>query len=547
MSALPYQEMEPHNEVVNSANVALGGEAWRTTFALAKPGEAYLIYTLGGGTGKATLAPGRYTATRVAPRDGTQTPLGVVDGGAVDFSLPQGDWGLIYRRPAQAESISPGEDIQARVNAAPPGTTFLLKSGTHRMRSVVPRNGDTFTGEAGTVLSGARLLANLSRSGLCWVAKSQIPRDRNTAGEAPCRSGHARCNHAEDLFLDDAPLLHMPTLAEVGPGKWHFDYDAGQVYLGDDPTGKKVEISVTPKAFTGPATNVTIRNLTIEKYANPTQQATVELGTGWIIEDCESRWNHFTGIAMGPRSIARRNRVHHNGCFGFHGAGDHILVANNEIAHNGFAGYDPFWGAGGSKWVYTSHLIVRDNFSHHNRGPGLWTDINNIHTLYENNTVEDNERGGIFHEISYDAIIRTNTARRNGTGKAFPHWTTGAGIEIVSSQNVEVCGNTLEDNWQGITGLDDHRGTGNAGPWTLTNLNVHGNVVTSRIADPGGGRTGIIDTKGTGAFTASANNRFRENTYFRGTNRSNFLWMGKVLDATDWQRFGQDASGTFRR
>ena len=126
-------------------------------------------------------------------------------------------------------------------------------------------------------------------------------------------------------------------------------------------------------------------------------------------------------------------------------------------------------------------MVVRGNFSHHNRGPGLWTDINNIHTLYENNTVEDNERGGIFHEISYDATIRNNTSRRNGTGKDFPYWTTGAGIEIVSSRNVEVHGNTLEDNWQGITGLDDHRGTGNAGPYTLINLNVHDNVVTSRV------------------------------------------------------------------
>jgi hypothetical protein len=47
------------------------------------------------------------------------------------------------------EAIVPGEDIQTRVNLAPPGTVFLLKSGMHRMQSIVPRNGDTFTGEAG--------------------------------------------------------------------------------------------------------------------------------------------------------------------------------------------------------------------------------------------------------------------------------------------------------------------------------------------------------------------------------------------------------------
>ncbi len=217
-------------------------------------------------------------------------------------------------------AIFPGEDIQARVNATPPGTTFLLKSGLHRMQSIVPRSGDAFTGEAGTVLSGARLLTTFTRSGPYWIATNQT--HQGQMGEAPCRSGYPRCNYPEDLFVNDVPLLHVATVTNLGPGKWHFDYAANQIYMGDDPAGKKVELSVTPRAFGGTGTNVTIRNLTIEKYNNPTQEGTVELGTGWIIENCEVRWNHFTGIATGPRSIARRNYVHHNGCFGFHGAGE---------------------------------------------------------------------------------------------------------------------------------------------------------------------------------------------------------------------------------
>jgi parallel beta-helix repeat protein len=44
---------------------------------------------------------------------------------------------------------------------------------------------------------------------------------------------------------------------------------------------------------------------------------------------------------------------------------------NNEIAYNNTVFGDPFWGAGGSKWVYANGLIVRGNFSHHNIGPGL--------------------------------------------------------------------------------------------------------------------------------------------------------------------------------
>ncbi len=100
MADLPYAQMEPLNESVTPANVTLDGEAWRTNFALAKPGEVYLVYSLHGGTGTVTLAPGRYCALRVDPRDGTKFDLGAVTGGAAGFSLPQGDWVFIYRRIA---------------------------------------------------------------------------------------------------------------------------------------------------------------------------------------------------------------------------------------------------------------------------------------------------------------------------------------------------------------------------------------------------------------------------------------------------------------
>ncbi len=100
MADLPHREMEPHNESVTPAEVTLDGEAWRTNFAMAKPGEVHLVYSLHGGTSTVTLAPGQYSAVRIDPRDGTRTELGTMAGGAIDFSLPQGDWVLIYRRTA---------------------------------------------------------------------------------------------------------------------------------------------------------------------------------------------------------------------------------------------------------------------------------------------------------------------------------------------------------------------------------------------------------------------------------------------------------------
>ena len=143
----------------------------------------------------------------------------------------------------------------------------------------------------------------------------------------------------------------------------------------------------------------------------------------------------------GGQEVVRSNNIHHNGGFGLLGAGPNTLIEDNEISYNNTVGYNPYWGAGGSKWVLTTGLIVRGNFSHNNKGPGLWTDIDNINTLYERNRVEDNGRNGVFYEGSSGSIIRSNGIRRNGN----------TGVFVSMSQNTQIYSNTLESNFRGIT------------------------------------------------------------------------------------------------
>src|SRR6185295_4962399 len=144
-------------------------------------------------------------------------------------------------------------------------------------------------------------------------------------------------------------------------------------------------------------------------------------------------------------------------------------------AYNNTAGYLWQWEAGGTKFALTRNLVVRNNFVHHNYGPGLGTDINNIDTLYEANTVSDNEQAGIFHEISYRATIRYNTVARNGY--AYHAWLWGAGIQIAASPDVEVHDNTLVDNAHGIAAIQQNRGSGTYGMHSVDNLYVHNNTI----------------------------------------------------------------------
>jgi len=472
-----------------------------------------------------------------APADSDTVVVADTTGDGVDPAMVTANTGT---------TIYPGQNIQAKVSNYPGGTRFLLKAGVHRNQKITPKAGDIFVGEAGTILSGARRLTTFTRQGGYWVATGQTQQGQRLGRN--CEPNRPRCTYPEQLFINDVLLQHVGSLAAVGPGKWYFDYAADKIYFADDPTGKKVETSVTDRAFDGVASNVTIRGLTIEKYANPAGRGVigyVSAGSGWLVENNTIRWNAGAGIKTGPGMQALNNNVHHQGQMGISGSGDNVLVAGNEIAYNNTAGFSMGWEAGATKFTRTKGLIVRNNYSHHNHGPGLWTDIDNINTLYEGNRVEDNDWRGIFHEISYAAIIRNNICRRNGFGLPANRpisLVDGAGILISNSPNVQVYGNTVDRNKNGIAAIESDRGSGSQGVYDVVNLYVHDNTVIQ----PSGRAAGAVQNVGSNAVYTSRNNRFAANTYDLGSSARQFRWMNNDRTRVEWRGYGMDVNGTFQ-
>jgi hypothetical protein len=143
------------------------------------------------------------------------------------------------------------------------------------------------------------------------------------------------------------------------------------------------------------------------------------------------------------------------------GLGSNILVEGNEIAFNNDAGFYYPWEAGGTKFLFTTNLIIRNNYSHDNRGPGLWTDYNNYYVTYESNRSARNGDFGIAHELGGDATIRYNVVENMGPSEfhATRLWNNGA-IALIMSRRANVYGNTLINNTAGIVALrDTRRGT----------------------------------------------------------------------------------------
>jgi len=482
---------------------------------------------------------GRRSEARIKARK-----LGVTLAVAMMAALvPSAAHGLEVLDCATAKMILPGQDVQVAINRSPAGQSFCFAPGTHRVkRQLWPKANQRFIGLPGSIISGAEVMSFYTQ-GSVWISSGHT--QQPTAATTPCAVGVGNlCNMPFRVFFDGAALDPVASLSELRPGTYFFDLATDNVYVADDPTGHQVELGLASFGMSGtlnavPADGVQVRGLTWEGFANQRNGVISTFAArNWVIENNEVRDSAGCGIWAGSGAVVRGNFVHHMGQIGLCGQGEDILVENNEIAFNNTNGFNPRWEAGGSKWVNTQRLTVRNNYSHDNKGPGLWTDANNISTLYEGNVVERNTEEGIFHEISYDAVIRNNVVLSNGRNIG-GSW--GAGILVSSSPNVQIYGNVVNGGWNGVSLIQENRGSGNYGPFQLKNITVRDNAITMTK-----GSTGVFDTTGTGAVFRLGSIEFDGNRYTLGTGDQFFSWAGTKLTKKQWKKLGMDKKGSFR-
>jgi hypothetical protein len=441
--------------------------------------------------------------------------------------------------PVGAIILRPGDNVAAIVSAASAGATFYFEAGVYRGVSLAPKDGQTFIGAQGAILNGAAVLTDWTQSGNLWVVGGQT--QQGTVNQsAEFLSSTQRPGRPETVFVDNVPLKAVDALSKVVAGTFYFDYAADRIYIADNPTGHTVEAGKLADAFHGNATNVTVRNLVIEKYDPPIQHGAIYGGRNWTIQNNEARLNYAVGIMATDGSKLIGNYSHDNGEMGLGGNGNGILIQGNELARNGFwSGIDPLWEAGGFKFADTDNLVVRGNYSHDNNGSGMWTDINNIHTLYEDNIVVHNTINGISHEISYDAIIRNNTLIGNGYGDT-RGWGWGSEINIQNSQNVEVYGNRVDmtGGGNGIVLIQQNRGSGTYGPYLTTGNHIHDNIIVDR--DGHGAIGGFADYNLSGMLNGG--NTWRNDQYAMADGRARFSWGGSETFAQFQNAVGETGS-----
>ena len=333
--------------------------------------------------------------------------------------------------------VHPHDDLASLVTTSPPATKFVLLAGRHYAGEIQPKDGQSFVGQPGAVLSGAVRLGAFMPDGRFWRAKGPQPLQpsggecgeeawmRSRDREGILTAGYSSCRFGEVLFVDGAPLRRVLKADELSNQTWLQNRVTGDVLVGFDPAGRLVEMSHLRAALYGSARDVTIRGLVIEQYASTAQHGAIQatafdpdqkiMSTGWRVLDNDIRFNSGGGVRTAHGMRLKGNRIYRNGQIGIVGEGTGIVVESNDIVANNTLGYAPGWEAGATKFQLTDLLQVRNNCVRDNLGPGIWTDVRNRNSTIVENWSIRNAGIGIEHEISGRALIEGNTVAFNGS------------------------------------------------------------------------------------------------------------------------------------
>lgn len=450
-------------------------------------------------------------------------------------------------------TISPGQDPQTILNSKPEGTTFCFAAGVHRItKTMRPKSNQVLASSARAVLTGSVRLGDSywKTSGDKWVVRGALPGAYSKVGQ--CEDNVANiCDLREQLFFDGKHLTRVASLSLVTPTSFYSDYANNAIYIGRTPVGHAVEMSKTAQAIGTGGTGVIVRGLTFEHFASPAQTAAVEIGAGWQAIANEFRDNHAVGLklARADRAIVRANRVTRNGQLGIsQWRSQSAQILRNEIDNNNTDGFwIADWESGGIKSTWSSGLIEA-NHVHDNLGIGVWSDIEENNKVIKGNRIDQNAACGIRYEISYNGTIIGNTVTNNGFGVRRTgagggrSLFDGGGINVNTSSNVRIEGNTLTGNRNGVAVQSRNRGTSTTGQvFLLRNVKVLSNKID---IDSGTATNGAVYL-GTATIPAGTVT-FTGNQYnVDSLTASRFNWMNKLMTTTQWKAAGNDTTGTF--
>lgn len=342
------------------------------------------------------------------------------------------------------------------MSIAPAGSTIILREGTYRTSADIRKKVifQPYPNEK-VWFKGSTVLPDSS-----WIVEGDIWRYDNWNFSFPPLVGseyidplYPVAGYRDMVFLNEVPLKQVLTKAEVLLGTFYVDSLNKKLYLGSNPIGSVVEatnrqtgLTIHTNTTTTDTSGTIIRGIGFAHYAS----SGIGVGSHNVtLENIVCIRNGFEGISLWGGEVAvdcvlRNNIFSYNGSKGLSGSKVHrMLLENNVISHNNLERFSQRWDAAGVKVVKTDGLIWRNNLVEDNLCMGMWIDISSINSTVVGNTVRNNERYGVFLELSHKAIIASNLIYDNLSG-----------IHLTNSSAAKIYNNTLARNGHNLH-IDD--------------------------------------------------------------------------------------------
>jgi hypothetical protein len=399
------------------------------------------------------------------------------------YRLPEKAAHLYYVAPdgkADALGTTLGEPttLESAIERVVTGDAIVMRGGTYRTGGLRLNQGITLQPylDERPVLKGTQVAAKWEtlRSNVWRTSwKTLFPArplgwwQRNREG---MRTPLHRFNN-DMVFVDGEMLKSAGWEGELDPHSYFIDYEAGQVYIGTDPTNHLVEITAFDSALvrtSGPAHGKTsdkkgpvIRGLTFTQYAyraldiegkKPAPPVTEEptdepVGlsdpatfgkevVGTLLENVTiSFCSRVAGYFRGDGLVIRNSLISDTSTEGIYviGSSD-VLLEKNIIRRNNVEQLTGYYPAAVKIFNQTRRVICRDNLViDQPYSNGIWYDVGNRDGVFVNNWIEG-AMDGFFFEISRGAVVAGNVFVR-----------CNKGVRVLNSADVRVYNNTFVD------------------------------------------------------------------------------------------------------
>ena len=420
---------------------------------------------------------------------------------------PFGPYDTSYAVPAGAVIVAPdGLDandgssidkpttLKKAINNAVTGTVIVMRGGTYHTGDYSFEKQITIQPykDEKPIIKGSRVAKDWTESDGSWKTSwtTLFPRKRDSRdSKAPVHLWNG-----DRVFIDGKINLPVGSLSDLGPGKFYVDYTAQEVYIGEDPAGKLVEITAFSKVFTrthgetADAEGPTIQGLTLLHYASlaidiqgKDPYETIEPGAmpdspvktrivnnrilfctkqGMAIHSPES-YIAYNDISMHGHS-AMMTRMSHNSIL------EHNIISGNHLIKMGL------WPAGIKIFNQSTNYVVRNNYCYNNCANAIWYDVGHREGVIVNNYFLDNTRS-IKTEIGHRIYIAGNVMKKSSL------WLRNVADNMVYNNTFIDCDLSLGRNNRGHRiGFKgnlsfDHAATG-PGP-----KGYHGNEVANNV------------------------------------------------------------------